>query len=139
MAESDGQPLTLQVANARPQDGGRGIARLPQASLAELGPPEGDIIEIVGKRHTAAVAVGPYAEDQGLSPIRRDGLQRVNAGASSGDPVEVRRAEIRPATRMVVAPAQNNVRRPLIAGDVFATATQRSGGPDPRLPPQRRS
>jgi transitional endoplasmic reticulum ATPase len=153
MAESDGQPLKLQVANARPQDGGRGIARLPQASLDELGLHEGDIIEIVGKRHTAAVAVGPYEEDQGLSLIRLDGLQRVNAGASSGDHVEVRRAEIRPATRVVVAPAQKNVRlqgsgealrrtffrRPLIAGDVIATATQRSGGPDPRLPPQLRS
>ncbi|URD38845.1 CDC48 family AAA ATPase [Methylobacterium tardum] len=153
MAEPDGQPLKLQVANARPQDGGRGIARLPQASLDELGLHEGDIIEIVGKRHTAAVAVGPYEEDQGLSLIRLDGLQRVNAGASSGDHVEVRRAEIRPATRVVVAPAQKNVRlqgsgealrrtffrRPLIAGDVIATATQRSGGPDPRLPPQLRS
>jgi transitional endoplasmic reticulum ATPase len=153
MAESDGQPLRLQVANARPQDGGRGIARLPQASLDELGLHEGDIIEIVGKRHTAAVAVGPYEEDQGLSLIRLDGLQRVNAGASSGDHVEVRRAEIRAATRVVVAPAQKNVRlqgsgealrrtffrRPLIAGDVIATATQRSGGPDPRLPPQLRS
>ncbi len=153
MAEPDGQPLKLQVANARPQDGGRGIARLPQASLDELGLHEGDIIEIVGKRHTAAVAVGPYEEDQGLSLIRLDGLQRVNAGASSGDHVEVRRAEIRAATRVVVAPAQKNVRlqgsgealrrtffrRPLIAGDVIATATQRSGGPDPRLPPQLRS
>ncbi|MBY0253228.1 MAG: CDC48 family AAA ATPase [Methylobacterium organophilum] len=153
MPESDGQPLKLQVANARPQDAGRGIAHLPQASLDELGLHEGDIIEIVGKRHTAAVAVGPYEEDQGLSLIRLDGLQRVNAGASSGDHVEVRRAEIRPATRVVVAPAQKNVRlqgsgealrrtffrRPLIAGDVIATATQRSGGPDPRLPPQLRS
>jgi transitional endoplasmic reticulum ATPase len=153
MAEPDGQPLKLQVANARPQDGGRGIARLPQAALDELGLHEGDVIEIVGKRHTAAVAVGPYEEDQGLSLIRLDGLQRVNAGASSGDHVEVRRAEIRPATRVVVAPAQKNVRlqgsgealrrtffrRPLIAGDVIATATQRSGGPDPRLPPQLRS
>ncbi|MHB2208621.1 CDC48 family AAA ATPase [Methylobacterium sp. CM6257] len=153
MADPDGQPLKLQVANARPQDGGRGIARLPQAALDELDLHEGDVIEIVGKRHTAAVAVGPYEEDQGLSLIRLDGLQRVNAGASSGDHVEVRRAEIRPATRVVVAPAQKNVRlqgsgealrrtffrRPLIAGDVIATATQRSGGPDPRLPPQLRS
>ena len=153
MAEPDGQPLKLQVANARPQDGGRGIARLPQAALDELGLHEGDVIEIVGKRHTAAVAVGPYEEDQGLSLIRLDGLQRVNAGATSGDHVEVRRAEIRAATRVVVAPAQKNVRlqgsgealrrtffrRPLIAGDVIATATPRSGGPDPRLPPQLRS
>jgi transitional endoplasmic reticulum ATPase len=154
MAEPDGQLLKLQVANARPQDGGRGIARLPEAALEELGLHEGDVIEIVGKRHTAALAVGPYEEDQGLSLIRLDGLQRVNAGASSGDHVEVRRAEVRPATRLVVAPAQKNVRlqgsgealrrtffrRPVLAGDVIATATQpRSGGPDPRLPPQLRS
>ncbi|MEH3148000.1 MAG: CDC48 family AAA ATPase [Methylobacterium frigidaeris] len=152
MAETEGRSLTLQVANARSQDAGRGIARLGQDALTQLGLREGDAVEIVGKRHTAAIAVGPYEEDEGLNLVRLDGLQRVNAGTSSGDHVEIRAAEIRPATRIVVAPAQKNVRlqgsgealrrtllrRPLVAGDVISTSTQSRAAPDPRIPPELR-
>ena len=40
----------LQVAAARQEESGHGIARLPKATLAELGIAEGDVIEIEGKR-----------------------------------------------------------------------------------------
>ena len=40
----------LQVATMRPDDSGRGIARLPRAVMTALGLAEGDVIEIVGKR-----------------------------------------------------------------------------------------
>jgi transitional endoplasmic reticulum ATPase len=154
MTDADAKVLTLQVANARPQDAGRGIARITQPALTQLGIKEGDVIEVAGRRHTAAIAIGPYAEDEGLNLIRLDGLQRVNAGVSSGDHVEVRRGESRPAVRVVLAPAQKNVRlqgsgealrrtllhRPVVAGDVISTSVhQRSGGPDPRVPPELRS
>ena len=126
----------LQVANARPEDSGRGIAHLPRAFMASLGLAEGDVIEIVGKKATPARAVGPYPDDEGLAIIRIDGLQRANAGVGSGDFVEVRRAESKPATRVVFAPAAQNLRlqgstialkrtfvgRPLCQGDVIATA-----------------
>ena len=126
----------LQVANARPEDSGRGIAHLPRAFMASLGLTEGDVIEIVGKKATPARAVGPYPDDEGLAIIRIDGLQRANAGVGSGDFVEVRRAESKPATRVVFAPAAQNLRlqgstlalkrtfvgRPLCQGDVIATA-----------------
>jgi transitional endoplasmic reticulum ATPase len=131
-------PRKLQVANARPEDSGRGLAHLPRAMMASLGLAEGDVIEIVGKRTTPARAVFPYSEDEGLEIIRLDGLQRANAGAGSGEYVEVRRAESKPATRVVFAPAQQNLRlqgssnalkrtfvgRPLCQGDVVATAGQ---------------
>ncbi|HEY8567419.1 MAG TPA: CDC48 family AAA ATPase [Beijerinckiaceae bacterium] len=151
MTETDGQGLRLQVANARPEDAGRGIARVSQRFMTELGIGEGQAIEIIGKRHTVAMAVGPYEEDEGLSLIRLDGLQRVNAGVSSGDYVEVKRAEARPATRVVLAPAQKNLRlqgstdalrrtfyrRPLTAGDVISTSAQ-SRMADPRVPEELR-
>ena len=136
MADAETQASKLQVANARPEDSGRGIAHLPRAFMASLGLTDGDVIEIVGKKATPARAVGPYAEDEGLALVRIDGLQRANAGVGSGDFVEVRRAESKPATRVVFAPAAQNLRlqgstnalkrtfqgRPLCQGDVIATA-----------------
>ena len=49
----------LQVANARPEDSGRGLARLPRAVMSALGVREGDVVEVVGKRATPARAVTP--------------------------------------------------------------------------------
>ncbi|MDB5690873.1 MAG: ATPase [Sphingomonas bacterium] len=138
MAEDDRNPRRLQVANARPDDSGRGLARLSRATMNALGLKEGDVVEIVGKRSTPARAVTPYAEDEGLDILRLDGLQRANAGVGSGDFVEVRRGDSRAAQRVVFAPAQQNLRlegstqalkrsfgmRPLTAGDIVATSGQ---------------
>ena len=135
MADVETQVRRLQVANLPPADSGRGIARLPAKFMAELGLADGDVVEIVGKRTTPARAIRPYGDDEGLDIIRLDGLQRANAGVGSGDFVEVRRADSKPATRVVFAPAQNNIRlagstealkrsfagRPLTAGDTVAT------------------
>src|SRR3546814_4314291 len=99
---------------------------------------EGDTVEIIGKRSTAARAVAPYKEDEGLDILRIDGLQRANAGVGSGDFVTIRKTDSRPAQRVVFAPAQQNLRlqgnpqglkrsffhRPLTAGDVIATTGQ---------------
>jgi transitional endoplasmic reticulum ATPase len=138
MADSENPVRKLQVANARPEDSGRGLAHVPRSLMAALGMGEGDVIEIVGKSSTPARAVAPYAEDEGLEIVRIDGLQRANAGVGSGDFVEVRKVESKPATRVVFAPAQQNLRlqgssqalkrtffgRPLTQGDVVATAGQ---------------
>lgn len=59
-----------------------------------------------GKRTTAAVAMAAYPEDDALDVVRLDGLQRDNAEVGSGEHVEIARAESRPATRVVFAPAQ---------------------------------
>src|SRR5881398_2056651 len=126
----------VQVASLPPADSGRGFARLPDKLMEELSLNEGDVIEIVGKRSTAARAIRPYGEDENIDIIRLDGLQRANAGVGSGDFVEVSKTDSQPATRVVFAPAQPNVRlqgsadalkrtfagRPLVEGDTVATA-----------------
>jgi transitional endoplasmic reticulum ATPase len=126
----------VQVASLPPADSGRGFARLPDRLMDDLGLNEGDVIEIVGKRSTAARAIRPFGEDEGIDIIRLDGLQRANAGVGSGDFVQVTKTESKPATRVVFAPAQPNVRlqgsaealkrtfagRPLVEGDTVATA-----------------
>ena len=143
--------VKLQVANARAEESGGGIARIPRSAMAELGVTEGDIVQISGKRQTASRVVLPYAEDEGLEVIRLDGLQRANAGAGAGDMVELSRVEARPATRIVFAPAQENLRlqgsanalkrsffgRPVVAGDTVATAGQQRL-PSGDMPPQLR-
>jgi transitional endoplasmic reticulum ATPase len=138
MADDEKQPTRLQVATMRPEDSGRGLARLPRRLMAALGLAEGDVIEVTGKRGTPARAVGPYPEDEGLDIIRLDGLQRANAEIGSGDYVTLRKAESKAAVRVVFAPAQKNLRlhgsaqalkrsfgmKPLTAGDVVATTGQ---------------
>jgi len=114
MADTDvaERPKTrrVQVANLPLGDSGRGIARLPAKLMEDLGLSEGDTIEISGKRSTAARAIRQYTEDQGLDIVRLDGLSRANAGVGSGDLVEIRKTKSKPATRVIFAPAQDNVR-----------------------------
>ncbi|MGB5723004.1 MAG: CDC48 family AAA ATPase, partial [Parasphingorhabdus sp.] len=126
------------MANARPEDSGRGLARLSRDNLGKLGLIEGDVVEIVGKRATPARAVLPYTEDEGLDFVRLDGLQRANAGVGAGDCVEIRKVDSKPAKKVVFAPAQKDLRlqgngaglkrsfmgRPLKAGDFVATHGQ---------------
>jgi transitional endoplasmic reticulum ATPase len=149
VAVIDKGKVRLQVAAARQEESGRGVARMPRTAFQALGITEGDIVEIEGKRITAAVALPAYSEDESLEVVRLDGLQRANADTSSGEHVEIRRAESRPATRVVFAPAQREMRlqgpsealkrvffrRPLVAGDLVATHGQQ---PVQNMPPEVR-
>jgi transitional endoplasmic reticulum ATPase len=141
----------LQVANAKAEDSGRGFARLSRNMMAELGLQQGDVVEIVGKRSTAARAVDPYPEDEGLEVIRLDGLQRANAGVGAGDQVDLKKIESAPAKKVTFAPAQpgihlegpgdalkrNFIGHALVSGDVVATQAQQRVAPD-NMPPQLR-
>ena len=136
MAEPGEPVVRLQVAGTKPEDAGKGIARLSRDAFARLGLEEGRVVSIEGKRTTPAMALSSYPEDEGVELIRLDGLQRANADVGMGDHVMVRPAEVRPARRITIAPAQHNVRlsgspellrrtlfrRPLTAGDVISTA-----------------
>ncbi len=142
MAEADAaikeKKLRLQVAAARQEESGQGIARMPKSAFAALGIAEGDLVEITGKRSTPAIAAPAYPEDQSLDVIRLDGLQRANAETGSGEHVRVAKAESRAASRVVFAPAQremrlqgptqalkrNFFRKPLVTGDLVATTGQ---------------
>ncbi|WP_379548821.1 CDC48 family AAA ATPase [Qipengyuania sp. DSG2-2] len=139
----------LQVAAARQEESGQGIARMPRSAFQTLGVTEGDVVEIQGKRTTVAIAMPAYDEDQSLEVVRLDGLQRGNAEAGSGEHVIIRAAESRPATRVVFAPAnremrlqgptqalqRNFFRKPLLAGDLVATTGQQ---PVQNMPPEVR-
>ena len=96
--------IRLQVADARQRDVGRGIARLNQRAMRAIGASTGDVIEIEGTKKTAALAWPAYIDDQDKDIIRIDGITRENAGVSLGDYVVVRKADVRNATSVTIAP-----------------------------------
>ena len=82
--------VRLQVAGAQNPDVGKGVARMSQEALAQLGIVPGAIVELRGpKNATAAIALPPYSADAGLGIVRLDGLLRANAGVGMGDHVEI--------------------------------------------------
>ena len=112
MAENE---ITLKVAEAISQkDVGQGIARLDPNVMDDLGIQERDLIEIVGERRTAAIAL-PSQTDIGLGVIRIDGLVRKNSGATIGGEVTIKKTKATEAKKVVLAPIENNIR---VQGDV---------------------
>ncbi|MBI4015373.1 MAG: CDC48 family AAA ATPase [Candidatus Aenigmarchaeota archaeon] len=128
------------------EDFGRGIARLDANTMKAISVKEGDVIEIRGKRTTAAIAVRSYPADVGLNIVRIDGLVRKNCGTSIGEGVIVVKANAKEAKKIVLAPAekgyilrvspnllkQNLFMRPMVKGDLIIAnpvfRSRRGGG-----------
>ena len=112
MAEKE---ITLKVAEAISQkDVGQGVARLDPNVMDDLGIKERDLIEIIGEKKTAAIAL-PSQTDIGLGVIRIDGLVRKNSGATIGGEVTIKKTKATEAKKVVLAPIENNIR---VQGDV---------------------
>ncbi|NOZ81826.1 MAG: CDC48 family AAA ATPase [Candidatus Micrarchaeota archaeon] len=132
MGETNEVKLKVGELTGR-EDFGRGIARIDTKVMRKIGVKEGDPIEISGKRSTVAIAVRSYPADVGLNIIRIDGLVRKNCGASIGEFVTVRKANVKRAERVVLAPVekgisihipsnilrQNLFMRPVTKGDII--------------------
>jgi len=98
--------IILVVAEAKHRDVGRGIVRLDRKSMRELGVDAGDVVEVIGNRRTVAIAWPAYKEDESRGIVRMDGYLRKNAGVSIGDRVTIRKALVKPAIRVVLAPTE---------------------------------
>ncbi|MCZ6876472.1 MAG: CDC48 family AAA ATPase [bacterium] len=128
--------LRVKVAGLPQQDVGKGIVRLGPPQLQDLQLERGDVVEIIGKRNTAAMAFPAYAEDEGLDIVRMDGLVRSNAKVGIGEEVEIAKARWQEARRISVAPAEEGLRvagsgealrptllyRPVVQGDLISTS-----------------
>ncbi len=101
--------IKLKVANAHQDDVNKGIVRIDSGFMKKIGVKPGDIVEIEGKRKTVAIVDRAYPADIGLAIIRMDGLTRHNAKAGIGEIVVVRKADVREAERVTIAPAQPGV------------------------------
>ena len=97
--------VQLKVAEAKQQrDVGRSIARIDSETMKTLGVTVGDVVQITGKKVTAAKAWPAYPEDQGLGLLRIDGFIRKNSGVSINEFVSVEKAEAEYATSVKLAP-----------------------------------
>jgi len=140
--------IQIKVEKAHPSDFGRGIIRLDPSTLLSLQLSPGDIVEITGKKRTAAKVWRADRQDWGQGIIRIDGFIRQNAGVGIGERVTIRKTEVIPAERVLLAPPEgvdvefgentgdiikhNILKRPVINGDVIpivSSMTQPMAGP----------
>ncbi|PVU76729.1 AAA family ATPase, partial [Sulfolobus islandicus] len=104
--------LILRVMEARQKDVGRGKVRIDIDLLSQIDVSPGDVVEIEGTRKTAALAWPLSPEDTTTGEkdiIRMDGITRKNAGVSIGDKVIVRKAVVKPASTVKLAPSNFSI------------------------------
>lgn len=127
--------ILLKVAKAYPNDSARGIARLDPNALLTLRLSPGDIIEVEGKKLTAAKVWRADRQDWSQDYIRIDGFIRQNAGVGIGDRVKIRKAKYSEAAKIVLAPPpgshmhygeeaadlikRQTLKRPIVKGDIL--------------------
>jgi len=114
----DSGEVELRVAEALQQDVGKGMVRIDHELMTKIGASPGDIVEIIGKRNTGAIAGNSYPADVGLEIVRMDGLTRSNAGTSIGEMITLRKAQPRMANKVVIAPAAKGMRI-MASGDII--------------------
>ena len=106
--------IQLKVVEAMQDDAYKGIARIDAEIMRELSIRRGDVIIINGSRETVAIADRAYPADVGEGIIRIDGILRRNAKTGIGDVVDISKAEIKEAKKIIIAPAQKGI---MVQGD----------------------
>ena len=101
--------IKLKVMEAVQDDVNKGIVKVDSTFMRKLDVNPGDVVEIKGERTSAAIVDRAYPGDIGLNIIRMDGNIRRNARTSIGEMVTVRKAAVKPAKKIIIAPAQKGV------------------------------
>jgi transitional endoplasmic reticulum ATPase len=101
--------IRLKVAEAIQEDMNKGIVRIDTGFLKQIDVRPGSIIEIQGERKTVGIADRALPGDMGLNIIRTDPLIRRNAKTSIGEFVVIRKAEVKEAKNVTIAPAREGL------------------------------
>jgi transitional endoplasmic reticulum ATPase len=101
--------INLKVAEAMLEDVNKGIVRIDSSVMKEIDVRPGDVVSIKGKKLTVAIAARCYPGDIGLNIIRMDGSIRRNSGATLGEFVTIKKADVKEAKKVVIAPIEKNV------------------------------
>ncbi len=101
--------IKLKVMEAVQDDVNKGIVKIDSNFIRKIGCAPGDIVLIKGERVTAAIVDRAYPGDIGLNIIRMDGNIRRNARTGIGDMVTVQKADLKPAKKVIIAPANKGV------------------------------
>ncbi len=99
----------LRVAEALQDDAYKGIARIDMETMKDIGVKRGDIVLIKGGKETVAIVDRAYPADVGEGMIRVDGILRRNAKTGVGETVTVKKAEVKEAKKILIAPAQKGI------------------------------
>ncbi|MEK6895915.1 MAG: CDC48 family AAA ATPase [Nanoarchaeota archaeon] len=108
------QDLRLRVLESLQDDAYKGVARIDTEIMKILGLKRGDIVTIKGERETVATIDRSYPADVGEGIIRIDGLIRKNAKTGIGEMVTIKKAIVKPAKKVAIAPAQPGI---MVQGD----------------------
>ncbi|MEM4605555.1 MAG: CDC48 family AAA ATPase [Candidatus Pacearchaeota archaeon] len=133
------EEIKLKVAEAIQDDVYKGIARIDQSLMKKLDLERGDIISIKGGRESFVVVDKAYPADEGAGLIRIDGITRRNAKTGIGELVSIRKTDLKPLKKIIIAPAQQGIMvqgnvesfrssllgRPFVKGDIFVMGTGR--------------
>jgi len=132
--------IRLKVAEAIQEDVNKGIVRIDTGFLKQIDVRPGSIIEIQGERKTVGIADRALPGDMGLNIVRTDPLIRRNAKTSIGEFVVIRKADVKEAKNVTIAPAREGLMiranpevfkhgllgRPVVKGDIVSLGgTQR--------------
>tara|TARA_Y100000310_G_scaffold159627_1_gene159285 strand:- start:46254 stop:48521 length:2268 start_codon:yes stop_codon:yes gene_type:complete len=101
--------VKLKVMEALQEEVAKGIVRVDAETMYKIGVRPGDIVEIEGERLTVGIADRAYPTDVGQAVIRMDGILRRNAKTGIGEFVKVRKADVKEAKNITIAPAQQGV------------------------------
>ena len=99
----------LKVMEALQEEAYKGIVRIDAETMNSIGVRPGDIVEMEGQRITVGIVDRAYPTDVGQAVIRMDGILRRNAKTGIGDFVKVRKADVKEAKSIQIAPAQKGV------------------------------
>jgi transitional endoplasmic reticulum ATPase len=99
----------LRVVEALQDDAYKGIARIDPSLMKKLGLERGDIISIKGQKETFAIVDRAYPADVSEPIIRIDGLTRKSAKTGISEFVEVKKAILKEAKKITIAPAQQGI------------------------------
>ncbi|WP_024336584.1 CDC48 family AAA ATPase [Desulfotignum balticum] len=96
--------VTLKVIEANSKDTGRGIIRLDPSDFKKIDVAVGDVVQVKGKRLTAAKVMPAYIEDREQGLVRMDGITRDNAQVGLDEKVIIEKAVCNPARKISVTP-----------------------------------
>ncbi len=120
---SDDTGVSLTVRSAEKRDAGRGIARLPDAAMRELGVLSGDTVVIEGQATTVA-KVWPGGHNVANGSVLIDADTRTNAGVKVGETVRVKKEPVSEARRVTLT-APDELGRADISHETIETAVKR--------------
>ena len=119
----DDAGLELTVRSAEKRDAGRGIARLPDSAIRELGVLSGDTVVIEGEQATVA-KVWPGGHDVADGTVLIDADTRANANVKVGQQVQVKKESVAAATAVTLQ-APDELGTVDIAHETIETAVKR--------------